>query len=638
MTTRILLALLLAFVLVPTVAQAVDLLDLNVPDTRIPPWYPFDETTYDAARSWPEYDVTCETEPCGSGKTAHEDAPGDPNPFASCTSVTTSTFSTTMQCFIDAAPDDSVLYLPVGVYIVTSSMELSRSNIVVRGAGPLHTILNRTTPGRNGDCDHPFGRNATGGHHASVCGPDWKRDATSWTGGYALRDETVNVGEPELFEVDGWIRLRMRGNTACAHIDKLAAGSVEPDAFIHIAQVTDVSGNAITMDRGLRMDYAAAGCTGHEAIPYYPVENVGLESMRFTSDPSIPVCDNSNTCIRFNFVLFEGAVNSWVTDSQFDRAYEMWTAVKQSSRIWYQGNDFTNIDETIWFSTEGMYLVEGAGDVVWENNICTGTRVCQKIDSGAEGNITAYNYMRQDQELCERSYMNHGHYGRENLFEGNDVNCEVMITDRVWGKNGPRITAYRNRNVSTVCNGNRDMISVNADGGVPLGLAASDLNIIGNTSAQFGASPTETCPIASNNDAMSDLVDELWTEKNAYRLFGSTFDVGDQNDYSCGVSTNDSCPGTNKQTDSPDVSWSGSYPTSLYRTTVPSWWCEEACPWDQTGIGAFGDDFSGTLCKLPAQIRAESGACTPVPEPSSAMLLIAGLATLVGLNRRRHNS
>ena len=56
-------------------------------------------------------------------------------------------------------------------------------------------------------------------------------------------------------------------------------------------------------------------------------------------------------------------------------------------------------------------------------------------------------------------------------------------------------------------------------------------------------------------------------------------------------------------------------PDSLYLGSKPSWWCNEACPFDLVGgIGAFGDDMTpgqeANLCKLPAQILHEGGTCT----------------------------
>jgi hypothetical protein len=72
--------------------------------------------------------------------------------------------------------------------------------------------------------------------------------------------------------------------------------------------------------------------------------------------------------------------------------------------------------------------------------------------------------------------------------------------------------------------------------------------------------------------------------------------------------------GSNEGATSPPAGWAtDSVPHSFYRSSEPFWWCQEACAWDDVhnGIGAWGDDFGGTLCKLPAQIMAEAGTCTP---------------------------
>lgn len=606
----------LCVIVVSGPAGAVNLGDLNIPASRVPDWYAFDETEYTNAKSWTEYDVSCASGPCASGRLPYTAGAG----MTSCSTVSPNSFGN-ISCHIMKAPAESVLYIPSGTYTVGAAMVIGRSDIVIRGAGHRSTILNRKSPGREavgGGCD-----GNTGATHAAICSPGWKGAQTSWTGGYTARTTTVSVGNGTLFRVGGWIRLRMSGSTSCVHMDKpLNAGS-QADGFVHIAKVVSVNGGAVTMDRGLRMDYNAAGCSDHQAHVFNPLQNVGIEAMRFTSDASVPVCNDGKNCIRYAPINIQGAVDSWIVDNRIDRSWEMWTKVTQSARIWFQGNDFENLDESIVFNTEGMYVKEGGVDTVWENNTCKGTRVCQKLDNGAEGTVTAYNYMRQSQSKCERAYFNHGHYTRESLFEGNDVDCEVLLADKFWGRNGPRITAYRNRNVSSVCASNRDMISINEDGSADW-FSATDVNIIGNTSAQFGTSPVQSnppCP-PSLNLPISSLVDRAWLEKNAWRLAGGSFAAGNTNDRSCGTGANDSCPGTNYNVTAPHTSWNGTYPTSLYRTSTPSWWCEEACPWSTQGIGAFGDDWSSGLCKLPAQIRAEGGACT-LPDGSQTQSLAA---------------
>ena len=595
-------------------ALAVNLGDLNVPASRIPEWYGFDESGYQAAKGWPEVDVTCSAAPCASGKAPFTSI----SSLSSCGAVTATDMGP-MGCHIGRAPDHTALYLPAGTYQVAAgnALRFGRSNVVVRGAGRNATVLVRTTPHRDivGGCS-----GNTGATLATMCSPSGTGATTSWNGGYAARARTVRVGDVSLFPPGSWILLRMSGSTACEYIDRPLNWGGDPDAFVHIAKVTatDPSRGEVTLDRGLRMDYNGAGCSGHTATVYRPIENVGIESMRLTSSTSVSRCNDSNTCIKFSPISLTHTADSWIVDTRVDRHYELWFLAIQSARIWVQGNDFANLDESISFNTEGLYLAEGAVDVVFENNTCTGSRVCQKLDNGASGTITAYNYMRQNQNTCERSYMNHGHYVRESLFEGNDVDCEVMMADSWWGRNGPRITAYRNRNVSNVCHANRDSFTVNEDGnsGWP---AATDLNMIGNSAPQYLASPVQgnppCAPSVNGSNDLSSLVEGngIWLEKNAWRVPAGTFDHGSSNQRSCGTGAMDACPGTNHNTSSPHSSWSGNYPTSLYRTSAPSWWCQEACPWSPQGIGAFGDDFaSGSICKLPAEIRATGGTCTPL--------------------------
>jgi hypothetical protein len=461
-----------------------------------------------------------------------------------------------------------------------------------------------------------------------ACNPSYDDGGTtSWTAGYTAGTTTVTVASTAGFSVGGWIWLDMDATTSCVHADSAPGAGM----FAHLAKITNISGSNITIDRGLRFDYNGSGCTGFDARPYYPVVNVGLEDLHITSDPGTPVC-NDRSCIRFMNLGWEGVAESWVVGVKISRSYDQWMDVGFSARNWIQGNWFDDLDLSISFNTEGIWMLNASADIVIENNICTNARVCAENSHGAEGIIHAYNYWYQPVDpqnvRCEKAFFNHGRYPRENLLEGNDHNCEMMIVDAWWGRNGPRITAYRNRGTGTVCshrlsNGNRFpwSFSADVDGSTGAPWASSYLNVIGNTYGEFVPTPISgsTCPPSVRGDpssnTLSKVVDHIWVEKNAWRANPGNLTVGTSNNYSCGVSENDSCPGTNKNVSSPDASWNGSYPASLYRTSVPTWWCHEACPWGQDGIGAFGDDFGGALCKLPAQIRYEGGTCTAVSEP-----------------------
>jgi hypothetical protein len=597
----------------PTPALAVDLGDLNVPASRIPDWHtPTGAVNgYNDAKTWPQYDVTCigRNTDCYSGMQPYTAV----REIRKCQQVKEGQFGG-MNCMIANAPDETVLFLPPGKYEVfaNSMMRISRSNVVIRGAGPDLTIISRESAKREsvgGHCDAN-----TGAIIASVCNPSWKGSRVNWVGGYGRGETNIQLASGGLFAAGDWILLRMSGDTGCELMDKHLNGGSSADGFVHITQVVDATGSDLEIDRPLRFGYDRPGCTGHSAAVFEPIERVGFESLRMTSSPSIPVGPNSHSDIKFVHLQFTAAVDSWLIDSKIDRGYDRWFSSGYSSGIWVQGNEFDDLDETIFFDTEGIYLADGAADSIVENNICTGTRVCQKIDNGAEGSVYAYNYTRQDQHKCERSFFNHGHFVRETLIEGNDIDCEITVADSFWGRNGPRHTAYRNRNVSNVCTSGHWSIVVNEDGneGWP---AAEYINVIGNTAGEYLMTPVQTnpaCPPSLNQSPMSFLATDMWMEKNAWRAPAGSFDIGDFNQRSCGTGPDDACPGTNKNVSSPDTSWNGTYPTSLYRETrwEPNWWCEEACEWNQDGIGAFGDDFSTTLCQLPAGIRQAGGTCT----------------------------
>lgn len=595
--------------------------NLNLPASRLSDWYAPNEAVYQASRSWPEYDVSCGAAPCPSGKLPVRQLTG----VSGCQLMTPSNGGG-LDCFVDNAVEQNiVLWVPNGSYPIANAITVARSNIVVRGQSRTGTILRKTTTGRNfvgGSCDANTGSNLV-----AVCNPSWNGSQTSWTAGYAVGTTTVTLSNTSGFTVGGWILLRMSGSTSCSLMDKTLNAGGAADGFVHIAKVTAKTASSVTIDRALRMDYAAAGCSGHSAVVFTPVVNVGIERMRLTSDVSIPVC-GSGGCIYFPHLSFVGAADSWLVDAVVDRAFDTWMQVAFSRGVWVQGSDFDDLDESISFGTAAIYLRDGANDSVIENNTCRGAQSCNKHDNGSEGNVTAYNYLHVNEVACERAVSLHGHYVRAELVEGNDLNCELQAADTYWGRNGPFITIYRNRNTATTCRasgGSSDTIGLNDDGlSGPYPAAEGPFNMVGNTSGQFHVTPTQgtpACPPSAHYKAdMSDLVfggpmsgtPGLWLEKNAWRVPGGTFQAGGSNNRSCGTGANDACPGTNKNTNKPDPSWTGSYPVSLYRTAAPSWWCQEACPWSTAGIGAFGDDFSKPLCKLPAEIRSKGLACTPL--------------------------
>ncbi len=636
-------------ILWPTTTLAnVDVMDLNIPSSRLPDWYdpkPI-EDKHIAAKAWPKFDVTCTTAPCRDGAepfTNHA-------PIATCSAVSTSN-ANGLDCMIDRAGNNVVLYLPSGDYPMPQALTIQRGDLVLRGAGHQNTTLRRTTTGRTTapGCDV----NRAGATLLSICSENKNaRPDVDWTSGYNVGDVTLGVANTATFAPGQWVGIKMAPIMACELVDILPSSL--RDLFHHMAKVTARSTSSgpgtITIDRPLVMDYVGTGCTGHAIRPMNPVTNLGIEDLRLYTDPGIPMCTESTSgCssshMYFSHVSTENVAESWFVGVKLERAYNRVMDLQYSARLWIQGGWIEEVGLNIVDSSEGQ-MNRAVTDIVYENIICSNTRVCHQNQQSAESVVYAYGYFDnmgigaagkcQGVNSCghEKGLFNHGFYARHALFEGNDMDGRIILADVWWSRNGPFHTAYRNRlrvEPPHGCSGpNWGFVTVDWSGGT--GAAADYGTVIGNTAQGYLGRPATGPDCANLNPwvGMDKIITHLWIEKNAFRNPQSSACSASEQPYcafkvhddtngrinnaitSCGTGEGDACPGTNKLTRGPDPSWSGTYPTSFYRKSAPTWWCQEACAWDQTGIGAFGDDFDATLCKLPAQIRYEGGTCTPL--------------------------
>jgi hypothetical protein len=643
-------------ILLPGTATAVlDVKDLNIPTDRLPSWYdptPI-EQKYFMAKSWPEYDVTCTSAPCPSGRSPFTASAA----IAGCQAVTPTT-ANRIDCMADRAPDNIVLFVPNGTYTTTSALTIQSGNLVIRGESMAGTRLLRRTGGRNGalGCDV----NSAGATVLSVCSEHHNNQpAVTWTGGYSEGSTTLSVADTATFTPGAWAAATMSNSTACELSDVVA--SSQRQMFFHMAKVTARSAGSgagtVTLDRPLTFDYDRPGCSGFTLRRMNPVTNFGVETLTIGTDLSLPMCTEAiqgsgcGSQSRYAHIATENAAESWFVGVQLERAFKDVAHLEYSARLWFQGGRMTEVGLNVVDLGAG-YMHRSVTDIVHENQICDNTKVCYQNQQGAQSTVFAYSYFSnanvQTDKLCqgistpcthEKSIFNHGYYARHMLAEGNDLDGRITFYDVWWSRNGPYHTAYRNRN-------RRDGSAYNDCGGPNHGLIAFDAasdnnrpaaygNLIGNTALGYMGRPSNGKDCATINPfyGFNRHMSHLWMEKNAFRIGhrksnGGACSVGEDwcafqaidigvrtnnATTSCGTGEGDACPGSNVNRSDPDPSWAGeTYPTSFYRSSAPSWWCQEACAWDQSGIGAFGDDFGATLCKLPAQIRHEGGTCTPL--------------------------
>jgi len=613
-------------------ATNIPLGDLNLAQSRVPEFHPFDETVYHDAKNWPEIDATCTSAPCASGRAPMPASwgcsPADP-------AANGQQDATKIDCAVGKASAQSVVWLPKGVYEMgpfgssSQTVTMSKSDVVLRCEDPNESkfmIFDKRNGHQCKDEDGVWNANLCGAMAISIASYNMFGTEVPWVSGFASGNTQIGVPDASVFAAGDWVMLQMDdGRETCDLIDSIPSQASHSslkyqNIFNHYGKVVAVSGNTLTIDRGLRMDYTSTSCGAKTVRKITPVENVGVEGCGFETSTTTP----QDTFGKSSAITVASAVNSWLVGNQFTRFDAGVVRFRMSARNWFQGNRIDDVQGRV-FNTDGLHVSIGAGDNVIENNAFMTMTVSSQYEAGAEGNINAYNYVRAAGAVPrERSFMSHGRYVREFLWEGNDVDTEFLTADHWWGRQGPRITIFRNRAVGS---GKHSTISTNRDktGSWPI---ATDLNWIGNNASFFAR--TALCSsgfpgcLQTAHDIDAQVV-SMHVEKNLYRdALGFQMDTPESTT-NCGSGVG-ACPasnpgptpllGTNAEGMSAPASWStDQIPHSLYRSaTPPTWWCQEACAWDDVhqGIGAWGDNYSASLCKLPAQIMAEGGTCTPM--------------------------
>ena len=641
---------------------------LTIPDSRIPDWNPATvaETTKASAAGWTEYDVTCMsgcadgrepggalgTPDCGVANTADESADA-------------SLDTARINCQIAAAPAQSVLYFPSGSYQVghgTNILKILRGDIVLRGKSDWTSIIEVQDGSYGSEACTDGGGNSycrSLGILAAQTGSLFGT-ASSWTGGFS-RGETdlvvstavagLSTGDYLIAYMDGGYRYENMNDTAygpclngppqkvgrshCEYIDWtwMASGMESRYLLAHVAKVTSISpdGKTITIDQGLRLD-SSVTCGNKYVRKINFLTGIGIENLKIITDSGSAQSAFTNTGQIDNALSLHGVAESWVTGNYIQRFNRESISSNFNVRSWYEGN---KIQDTVGNSnSRGFYIRRVFQDNVVENNAFIDNDYPFYI-FGVGGNVIAYNYMRDDRTSTSRAYFfQHGLYAHENLYEGNDLDG-AYIPDTYWGSQGPRNTIYKNRFAGTQLasknwSGFMPKYSVDScavDAGVANWLSNVDTNLMGNSFNVVAGGPVFCTPMPSclsyDGQDLDNNSSGMFIEKNLYRETGGWWQETAEATTDCGTGTGD-CPGsnpgaspakgTNVEGDSAPAGWStDTAPASLYRASKPDWWCDEACDWSdvQSGIGAWGDDFSGALCKLPAEITlVDSGTCT----------------------------
>lgn len=615
--------------------ESVAMIDANGDGTaeslRWPAW---DDTTYQSSKTWPEFDVTCNTAPCASGLDPWTDDAGMAG--GGCSSVTTGNAGN-VRCMVNNASAQVRLVFPNGTYTLADGIviQIGRDDIVLAAQNPGGATINsfndgRSTPG--GACSVSTGdQNYVSASMITICNPNAYSGSTvkTWTGGYTNGETNLTIPSHG-FSTGDMIEVKMNSGTACDRYQRITnSGQQSTFSTNHYAKVASVpDSDHIVIDDPLRGTYNGAGCTGHTARLVDPVQNVGIEGLILSHDATVPNCSGSTGCAKFPKITTGFAKNVWLIGNKFLRNYEAWVRFDIGSQdIEVQGNWFDLLDPTIVANTEGIW-VKRANRVHIENNYITRTNVASKSEHGAEATTFNYNLVPCDaggpKRSIERSILGaHGFWVRQTLIEGNDFCGNPDIADPYWGENEGPMAYYGNRVVgsgSGECD-RTSYLAVNTDAGCKTPgtnccrIALNDpdhcyavdtlFTALNGSYLYLGSPRLAQCPALTSRDGFNGAIAAHYMERNTYRHPAGFSKLG-----------NPVLDDSNIFATSPPGAWSGiTVPDSLSHTSRPYWWPASPpagiCTWPH--ISSLDDDFGGTLCKLPAECYWVDGnaSCAP---------------------------
>ncbi len=301
-------------------------------------------------------------------------------------------------------------------------------NIIFQGDGAGSTILEFDMPANNNCFD--------------VRGESFPSVYTNLTSDFLKREKTFTVEDASIFDIGDWVHLEQPNfNYSQTTSWRASIGQ--------ITQVVDKFGNTITVKDEANKDYLpVSGSLPDHATKLTrirPIQNFGIENLEIIRLGNDPASDSD----LGNNVYFKYAVNCWVNQLEMESTAKNHVLVSTSSHIEVSG---CYIHHSISYGSGGhgygVVLSMSTTNCLVENNVFQRLRHAMMVQAGANANVFAYNYSREQHwtgifgiKLPQGSdLVVHGGYCFSNLFEQNFVErIEADIsytTPPLWGFHG----------------------------------------------------------------------------------------------------------------------------------------------------------------------------------------------------------
>jgi len=331
---------------------------------------------------------------------------------------TTPNDSIMANVFSTLTGNGAILKFPAGNFLFNKTINVP-SNVIVKGNGAENTIFTMDLSGKN--------------HSFNIQGYTVKSDTSTLIESASKDSSFVMLNNPATVAEGDWVKILQNDS------DLVFSSWAEKNVG-QIVQIKSIFNNKIILRSPLRMDYDIV------RLPYLvkiiPAKNIGIECIKIIRIDDTAPEQTSN--INFNY-----AVNCWVAGIESENCTFSHIQANHSSNLYISKSYFHDA-----FSyggdgrAYGVMLQATSNECLVENNIFKHLRHSMILQSGANGNVFAYNYSLDpywDSQPNDSAgdIVIHGNYTYANLFEQNI--CQNIVIDNSHGANGPYNSFFRNR-------------------------------------------------------------------------------------------------------------------------------------------------------------------------------------------------
>lgn len=317
-----------------------------------------------------------------------------------------------------------IVYMPEGTYLLSKTLLINKDRVILRGDGMTSTRLLSDA----GGVSIRIESNERG---------DWQKV----TSGYDKGSRRIEVEDGSAFSKGSFLEIQQENDSSIMYTEETWIQGWAENSVGQVFEIADIQGNSVILKTPLHLTlsrdlYPVA--RPFEALHYVGIENLYIRKQR-----------PADHTISYHHTAY-----CWIVNVESEMT--MRSHVQLSASL---GHEI----KACYFHKSYHYGGGGHGygvmcgnhtcDVLVENNVFDSLRHAMMVQTGANGNVFAYNYSANPVQGDPGSVLNngwippdisvHGHYPFMNLFEGNDV-MEIGISD-YWGPAGPGNTYLRNR-------------------------------------------------------------------------------------------------------------------------------------------------------------------------------------------------